>query len=170
MAEPNMPESTTTLRNPSDCSNEELRAFCALGGEVAAEGLLGLVKRAKTLAFRYEGDKLVGVAALKNPSPRYRREVFQDADAKLDAGTFPLELGWVVVDDQHKRKKHSLAVVESLLSDASTNIYATSSTANEPMHKGLRRFGFTATGKAYPSKEHEGQEVALFVRARPDDK
>lgn len=154
------------IKTPVECTSVELEAFCKLvasGGEVADAGLLERLRAAKSLAFCYEQGELAGVAALKNPDAGYRQRVFEGAKAKLDPETFPCELGWVVVSEGHRGKGLSAELVEPLIRESTGNVYATSNSGNERMHQGLRRFGFVETGQSYPSKEHPGTTLALFI-------
>ncbi|MEZ5831664.1 MAG: GNAT family N-acetyltransferase [Dongiaceae bacterium] len=160
---------SVAVKSPLQCTDAELSAFCDLviqGGEVTADGLLGRVRRARTLAFCYVDGALAGVAALKIPGAHYRGEVFQSAEVKLDPEQFPIELGWVFVLKDYRRRGLSADLVARLLSDVDANVYATSKSGNAAMHHTLRRFGFSGLGEEFPSKENPGEKLAFFARTK----
>ena len=62
------------IKSPSECSDSEIIGFKGMvlqGRQVSERGLGDLIKQAVFLAFRYESEKLVGVAALKKPRNGY---------------------------------------------------------------------------------------------------
>ena len=85
---------------PSECTDEQIGAFCDLvrkGDEVVSEGLEGRVRRAWLLAFGSADGSLVAVAGIKRPDPGYRAKVFDKSGTKLNPRDFVVELGWVMV-------------------------------------------------------------------------
>ena len=100
----------TEIRRPNGCSDSEIAAFCCFvrhGGEVEEVGLERKVRQARALCFLYVDDTLVGVAALKQPTERYRNNVFKKAAVPQDAALFDLELGWVYVPLEYRGKRYS---------------------------------------------------------------
>ena len=169
---------------PGQCTKDEIRAFrrlVLLGGEVASAGLEGLVRQARRLVVRYEGQDLAGVAGLKRPRSQYRQQVFQRAGVTLPGGTYPLELGWVYVAETFRRKGYSYRLVEAAMSGVNPEeVFATSETNNSAIHKALERHGLRRAGKDYPSNrgnrrinlflgqvDHQSQRTMLASDASP---
>ena len=134
------------------------------GGEVQPAGLAGRVKRAAFLAFAHDSEGLVGVAALKNPNAGYRANVFEKAESTL-AEDHPYELGWVYVVPAARRRGISGLLVRALFERGAAGVYATSRTRNDAMRRTLEQADFRVVGRPYPSAEHPGEELALFLRS-----
>jgi ribosomal protein S18 acetylase RimI-like enzyme len=143
------------IKHPDGCSDAEIAAFCCFvrhAGEVEAAGLEGRVRKAKALAFLYVEGTLVGVAALKQPRPKYRNDVFKKAAVPLEAPSFDLELGWVHVLPEHQGRRYSgvLSAAAKAQSDGAP-IFATTRAENIKMQKTLGRLKFKKIGNPYPS-------------------
>jgi hypothetical protein len=99
-------EPTIELETPDCCSTEHYDRFRHMvleAVEVAEAGFGARIARAEALAFLRHGPTFIGVGALKTPYPEYVRKVFKNAQAKDDAQTFKLEVGWVVIRSARKR-------------------------------------------------------------------
>lgn len=147
----------------------ELDAFCALirkGDEVDEAGLSARVRRADALASLRVGDRMVGVAARKNPEPSYRQRAFEKAGVGLDPAGFTHEIGWVFVDEDQRGKHSSRRLVAALLEELAGRQYATSRASNAAMHGTLRYFGFEAVGRPFPSVRHPEQDVSCLCESR----
>lgn len=142
-------------------------AFCQLvndGGEVDAAAVRSGAARAKVLAFAYMDGTLAGVAALKNPWPGYRNDVFEKAGITCDPASFPYELGYVSVAKEFEGQGLSKTLTSALLEGITEKVYATSATGKAFMHRTLARYGFTSTGADYPSANDPEKKLLLFVR------
>jgi len=164
-----------TSKAPRECTKVELAAFCRLvrdGGQVHDAGLEERVERAKKLVLLYDDATLAGTAAIKDPTPGYRRRVFQKAQVPDLEHAYRLELGYVVVEKDYKGRKLSRLLVEAALEGfTSTALFATSRADRERMHRTLARYSFSRVGEAYMSDE-EQCDVLLFVRPtaqQPDE-
>jgi GNAT superfamily N-acetyltransferase len=158
------------LRAPQSCSEAELSSFrdlVLLGGEVKADHLSVGVARAHLLAFMRIDGGLAGVGCLKNPLGNYSRTVFRKAKSKLDATSFPFELGYMSVAADHRGKGVSRLLADALTFDIPNNLFATSAVVNIAMHRTLDRVGFKAEGETYESREEVGKMLSLFVRGNP---
>jgi len=159
----------TEIKTPDGCSDAEIAAFCCFvcqGGAVEKRGLEGRVRQAKALAFLYVGDTLVGVAALKQPLPRYRDDVFKKATASQCATLFNLELGWVYILPEHRGKHYSEVLSAAAKSQSyNTPIFATTRLDNKPMQNTLERLGFKKIGDTYDSKcrDSTGSKYKLLL-------
>lgn len=157
------------VKKPSECSERELEAFEAFvikGGEVTAEGLRDLIKKAKGLVFLFEGDNtLAGIAALKYPNIGYKNRVFKKARAQEDPDKFTFEVGWIYVERQFRGRKYSHFLLEALLKLADENqVYATTREDNKAMQSTLIRYGFQQSGFSYVSKR---RDCNLLLLTRP---
>lgn len=157
------------VKAPDECSDAELDSFRALAEEsreVDPANLFARVRRAKWLAFLKLADETVGIAALKVPDRSYREKIATNAGARVDEGSFPYELGWVYIRPIAEGRKGSRQLVEALLERVgSAGIFATSATDKDRMHRTLRRYGFTQSGKSYASTLHPGRVLLLFLRS-----
>jgi predicted GNAT family N-acyltransferase len=153
-------------RTPSECTAQEIESFSdlvrkAFGSRDRAKE----IERARSLIFLREGEEIVGVAALKVPTRRRARAVFLSAGVSLASPAVPYELGWVVVDERNRERRHSRVLVESTLQAAGdADVFATSHDTNTPMHRTLQRYGFRQAGGPYYSRRHR-KRLVLFVRA-----
>lgn len=151
---------------PNDWTEEEKVAFEKLvvkGGEIDPHGLANRIELAYRLVLAFEGDELVGVGALKNPHG-HRDTVAKSSKAPMSAEEFPLELGWLYVEEKARRGGLGSAIVAKLMSNVSVGVYATSHTTNIPMHSVLMRHGFVRCGKDYPSTLRKDVVLRLFQK------
>jgi GNAT superfamily N-acetyltransferase len=160
-------EPTIDLKAPVGCSREERDRFRDMvleAGEVDVAGFDGRIARAEMLAFLRLGAATIAVGALKNPNRKYARKLFKSASAKDKAGTFGLELGWVVVAKAHRGNSFSRRIVEALVARAAgRKIYATSVSTRIPMHKALIACGFERDGVEWKSERRLDEILLLFV-------
>lgn len=153
---------------PRDFTAAEKQVMDALllkAGEVA-NGVLERIETARRVVMIKDGERVIATGAIKVPGHAYKADVFTKAKCPEAPNNFSIEFGWVVVDEDYKGQRLS-----SLISDAAMlgfegwPIYSTSRSTNERMHSSLLRHGLVRTGVEYPSKEHPGENIALFVRA-----
>lgn len=164
-----MNSSYRTIVEPPDAFSEsELNSFVCLvesGGAVRREGLKERVKNARTLAMLYASDELVGTAAIKAPSAKYRCDVFLKAKSNLPAENYPFELGWVCISPRYRHQRLAGDLVGAAMnSHRNYDVFAT--TGNDCMHRMLTKKGFVQVGSPYDSNEHLNQQISLFVRER----
>jgi len=152
---------------PNECSDKEIEDFAALvaaGGEVELEGLEARVRSAICLVFLSLGPCLVGVAGLKKPSERHRKEVSDASGVSLPAAQVPYELGWVFVMPSARGKRFSVELTRAAVDAAAgAGLFATSRTDNANMHATLMKFGFKEVGKKWRSKRGR-HSLMLFMR------
>jgi predicted GNAT family N-acyltransferase len=164
-------EPLVELKSPAKCAEAELSRFCGIvveAGEVDPDGLEDRVRKAEILAFLRLDDAIIAVGALKRQRTDYVARVFRKAEAKTFSAKFALELGWVVVIDDHRKKGYSNYVVAALVDTATgQNIYATSITKRFAMHAALLRYGFQRDGVEWESEWRMGKQLLLFVRHDP---
>lgn len=143
------------VKSPVECTNVEIGAFIAFvraGGEVSIQGLPERIRGAAALAFAYVDGLVVGVAALKQPQPSYRRRVSTESGAALSAQEFPFELGWVYVSPESRGKGLSFLLSQAALAESKgAGVFATSRTDNIAMHRSLAKLGFVASGNPFLS-------------------
>lgn len=155
------------VKDPCELTVDEIDAVCELickGAEVDEGGLSARVRQAEALARVRVGDRIVGVAALKNPQPGYRVGVFKKAKAALDPADFAHEIGWLFVEDDQRGRHFSRKMVGALLDQLTGSQYATSCAGNVAMHGTLYYFGFELVGQPFPSAKHPDHDLMLFVR------
>jgi hypothetical protein len=92
---------------PADCSESTFDAFLKLvakGGEVIGNNLKKRIKKAKLLAFCHDGNQLVGVGAIKNPSKKYKENTFIKAGHPEEGGNFKYEFGYLYVEEKYREQ------------------------------------------------------------------
>lgn len=142
---------------------DEFQALVRRGGEVNPASLPALVQDAAAIGLVERDGRIVAVAGLKRPNASYRAKVFTKAQV-ADPGRFPFELGWVFVQEEHRRRGISSLLVSALLQRIKdVSVYATSAADNVAMHGTLIKAGFVAVGEQYPSST-PGRRLILFVR------
>jgi GNAT superfamily N-acetyltransferase len=161
---------TSSIVLPSYCTAQALADFEKLviaGGAVDPQDLAQRILKASRLLFlRGSDDQLVGVGALKHPSPSYRSRVFAKAQATVPSDDYPVELGWVVVTKSHQGRRLSTRIVGELLPFAKNeNIYATTR-ADERVLSFAFDCGFRINGEPFPSGH--GYDLVLYVRNAHD--
>ncbi|MCJ7561134.1 hypothetical protein MUO79_11055 [Candidatus Bathyarchaeota archaeon] len=160
------------IKPPFQCTDKELEAFYQLlvsGGEVEERGLKDRVRRAKLLAFHYENQTLAGIAAIKFPTEKHKRDIFLKSKTSEDPKKYSLELGYAVTLEEYQGRHICSILAEELIrSFQDQNIYATTKTTKIPMQKILEHQGFKKTGEPYAGKirntRREGYLLQLFVR------
>src|SRR5262249_5216056 len=160
----------SSIFSPSDCTAQALADFEKLvieGGAVDPEGLGQRIRKASRLLFlRKSDDQLVGIGALKNPSPVYRNRVFANAQATVPPDEYPVELGWVVVAKSHQGRRLSTRIVSELLTFVrNQNTYGTTR-ADARVLSFAFDCGFRVNGKPFPSGH--GYDLVLYVRNAHD--
>lgn len=156
-----------TVTKPSDMTIADRAAFIDFvnhAGEVDPETLPGLVDQAIALITLHEDERLIGTAALKQPTVDYRKRTFRNAGQEQAETAYPLELGWVHVHQKHERKGHGLRLVVAALEAAKGDgVYAT--TKNDAMRAMLaKKLGFAKAGDDYPSKRKPEEMLSLYTR------
>jgi GNAT superfamily N-acetyltransferase len=158
-----------TVKHPGTCTPIELEEFAALvraGGEVESAGLDDRVKRARALLCLTEQGCTKGIAALKSPSARYTKRVFQKAQAAAVASEFKLELGWVFVLPSARGAglAHELVVAALGVADGCA-LFATTRSDNVAMLKVLKAHDFVSHGKVFASQRGDHHIVLLLRHA-----
>ena len=121
------------------------------------------IRAAKCLAFYYSpSGELVAIAALKAPNDEYRRDVFKMAGSPASYADYKVELGWVYVVPDYRRKQIATNLCEQLLlSAAGDQVFATTRSDNGVMSRILRACAFAEVGNPYM---HRGEQLRLYLR------
>ncbi|MCF6321940.1 MAG: GNAT family N-acetyltransferase [Rhizobiaceae bacterium] len=158
---------TLITKKPSECSVSELNKFVALveSGDEVIDGLICRVKtRGERLVFLYQSGVLAGTAAIKQPYEDYRSRVFNKAKTSLQPEDFSLELGWIVVSSEFRRKGYAgMLIKESMMVIGGKKTFATTRKDNEAIHHYLKSHKFSLCGEPYRSENRE-EHIVLFVR------
>lgn len=158
------------IREPSKCSQEELENFyqkVLKSEQVQKAGLRSRIKRAKILAFHYEENTLVSIAALKQPDEDYKKRVFRNAGVSEEADKYNLELGWVFTEKEYRGKGIGSGLVQRIIDEfGSQNIFSTTETRREdelPMTRILEKNGFEKLGKPYQGSLNR-RNLQMYIR------
>ncbi|WP_162246364.1 GNAT family N-acetyltransferase [Rhizobium sp. Root1204] len=151
---------------PKKCDEGELDAFCAIvgeGGEVI-DGMKDRAKEALRLGFiTYKGE-VVGTAGLKKPKASYRTKVFAKAKSSQPPTKYPYELGWIYLQEIHRKKGQMTRLINELMPLAKgAGMFSTTRSANAIMQEMLAQLDFRAEGEAYPSTLQPDETLQLFL-------
>ncbi len=156
----------TTILVPNDFDDQQISKFIALvntGGEVS-NLTEAKVRTAKYLAMTSIDGPLACVGALKLPENSYRNYVKTQSGFDLSCEHFPLELGWLVTDENFRRQGLARFVASGLVNKAQKGAFATTRLTNRHMHNMLQALGFHVEGNSYPSKRTPGEWLHLYIR------
>jgi GNAT superfamily N-acetyltransferase len=155
------------ILKPSECNASELEQFKRMvlkGGQVNENGLASRIFDAVLLAFHFDGDKLVGIAAIKNPRNSYKVGVFKKAGYLELESQFQMELGWVFTLKECRGQKIASNLIEELINYSnSKNLFATTKTNNTSMHYLLIKNGFEIFGKSFSGRD-TNYPLHLYLR------
>ena len=150
---------------PSQLSASQLAHFCELvkkGGEVAHAGLERRIRQAHLVAFIQVNSEMAAVGAIKRPSIQHRGRIERQSGYR-GVHNCSGELGYLYVEPQHRRKGFGRRITQKLLAAYGKGLYATTRAENAAAHRVLRACGFITVGDSWPSKEHPGEEIRLWV-------
>jgi GNAT superfamily N-acetyltransferase len=111
---------------PSDLSTEELETCAAIirrGDAVDPDSAGAELPRAQVLAVVRRGDDIVGVGVIKRIRRHYASSIADKSGASFDQDT--PELGYVAVDQEHRRHGLSHRIVAKLLLNHEGRLFAT---------------------------------------------
>lgn len=156
------------VRPPKNCSSVELDGSTQKledGGEIASD-LVKRAKRAFLLGFVSFEGAIVGTAALTKPPVSTRTKVLNLAKSKLDPNALDYELGWVLLDDNHRQKGQMTRLMKELLSQVKGSVvFAVSASTNQLVREVLTQFDFLQDGIEFGSRV---ETKKLFVRGAPE--
>jgi len=154
------------IKNPKNCSQDEIRQFAAMvtaGGEVDLSLLNKGLMRAYILAFEDDGEKPVAVGALKNPLVSYKKKIFTKSSSGLNANEPWLEMGWFYTIPEARKQGHAFKIMKALCSEAyGKKVYATVRSDNKAAQALLNKAGFKRIGEKYASTRGN-YELSLFI-------
>jgi GNAT superfamily N-acetyltransferase len=108
--------------------------------------------------------RLLAVGGIKVPASKGRQRKFELSGASVPFQDYPVELGWVFVDEAHRQRKLSGRVVDALLPHfRGQNCYARSKESRHAMHATLNKRGFKRVGEPYAS-DLADENILLFIR------
>jgi hypothetical protein len=156
------------IEKPSKFSPGELEEFAQLvstGGKVSMAGLPARLCNAHLLAtLRGTEGQLLATAGLKHPEPAYRERVSKKSGIPIPRVSYPLELGWVVVQPGAQGGKSFLLCSALLEAIPSKSVFATTGTENGRMQSTLGKLGFKREGGVWDSVEGD-EQLCLFTLA-----
>lgn len=127
---------------------ELVEAGGAIKGTVQIIGARLRRTRMLALSRAIDTDRIVGVAALKEPSEAYREGNFAAAGVPIIGYEAAPELGYVVIAEEMKGRRLSGCLVEAIVDEIHEPAFAT--TDSNTMRNNLQRSGFTRVGQEWP--------------------
>lgn len=146
---------------PDELSNAEIERCVAIirsGEAVDPEAAAAELPLASALAVARRGSVIVGVGAIKRVRIRYASRVAKESGFTFDPKT--PELGYVAVDENHRRQGLSHRILEALVAKHGGKLFVT--TDSEGMKKTLAAGGFEQQGR-----EWEGNRGQLSLWIKP---
>jgi ribosomal protein S18 acetylase RimI-like enzyme len=154
------------LKKPVACTEQELENFAQLvreGFDGSDSGLRARMQRAMQLALHHEPNVgLTAIAGLKSPAADQVRAIFETAGVDADPSDYDIELGWVYVAPEFRRKGIARGLCRKLLNRVgAAPLFATTRVENSPMKGLLDQLGFRSSGGPYPRRQ---QMFEAFLR------
>ncbi|SDA36029.1 hypothetical protein [Sphingomonas sp. NFR15] len=117
------------------------------------DDLLARLRRTRCVALLREtvGDRIVAVAAWKQPAATYRRGNFMAASAPIAGFESAPELGYVVIAPDMRGKQLSGGLVDAIVAQITEPTFAT--TDSPTMRNNLKRSGFAQVGNEWQGKK-----------------
>lgn len=153
---------------PAAFSESDLMQFKCIvihGGQVDENKLACRIKKAKFLVFLWNGDELIGCAAIKAPALSYRKKIFTNSKLSSEySAQFPFELGWIVVRYGYRGCGYARCLISAAMNshEASKGLFAT--TYNPRINEHLTTFGFQKEGSSYPSIKNKQEQLSVYLR------
>lgn len=111
-----------------------------------------LERTRKLFLLRIKVDnRIIGVAALKTPTSKYRARKFSAAGVPIANYANALELGYVVIAEEMRGQKLSGVLCDAVSQEISEPAFAT--TDSNTMKKNLERSGFTTAGREWQGRK-----------------
>jgi len=158
---------TINIKMPSNCSINEIREFASLvikGGEVLQNGLVKRIQNASLLGFATENGLIVSVAAIKQPSQKYRHNVFKESGSCLFPGDYVLEYGWAFTEESYRGRGFARTLLTKLLTNVKNQtLWATTRETNSRIHTILKKYGFQRTGHSFRGRN---DNLILWTKGR----
>jgi GNAT superfamily N-acetyltransferase len=156
--------SRTEVRAPGKYAEHDLGVIEQLvrkGGEVDEALLPANLRRSRKIAVACEAKRFVSVCALKGDNPRHRRSVSANSGQALPESA--PEFGYVFTEEAYRGRGYGSAACAALL-EGLPFVYATTRTTNRDMRRILDKSGFEEIDRPWPSTEHPGELVTLWIR------
>lgn len=142
---------------------DSFTGFVVAAGEINPATMPALIEQALSLLTLYDGDRLIGTAAIKRPIAAHHQNEFAKAKVGALAANYPFELGWVVVDSAFRRQGHGRALVAHAIRQLDGRaVYVT--TKSDTMRAMLPEFDFRPIGESYPSEREPAMSLSIHVR------
>lgn len=142
----------------NDLSSDDQRAaaeLVVLGGAVVGSVADILARLSRTLSITLLRqpltNRIIAVAALKQPVANYRRDIFTKAGVSFAGFETSHELGYVAISPNMRGKRLSGSLVTAIVEQITSPTFAT--TDNKTMQNNLARSGFTRVGDAWQGKK-----------------
>ena len=157
---------------PDSFSDEDIQAAARLtkaGGALpATEEVIALrIRRSRRLGLCKVGPTVVGVVSIKEPSPNYRKGVFQKAEALSTLFSAAPELGYVTIHKEWRGRKLAQKLVGAALQELTETCYATTDDAS--MKAILSKVLFSQLGKEWKGARGVLSLWTLNDRSKLDD-
>jgi hypothetical protein len=146
----------------------EIERVVLEGGEVSPANVRERLEQAALIARLRDGNAVLAVAVLKRPALSYVQRLIKKSSYPGLSGEF-LELGYISVLRQHQDKKLGKQITAEIVKQVSSEtshvkLFAT--TRKDSVRHILSLNGFHQEGQQWPSKEHPGSNLDLWVLIR----
>ena len=134
---------------------QQILDLILLGNEVDSSTLSRSLSQSALIGIYKDKDKVIATATIKKPLGSYKKGIFTKAKTNLSADNYFFELGYVIVDENHRNKKLGQTLCQELCKlFLSKNIFATTRTNNTYMQKILADNLFIEQGTPYCSRDN----------------
>lgn len=144
------------IKNATQFTVEEINQFKELlkkGGQVDPNTIEKLLHKNPVLAMIFDNKRIISIGCMKIPFKNHKKYVFEKSKSTLNPNDYSLELGWLVTDENYRRKGYCELIIQELLVKFSNKkIYATTQQNNEKIQSILEKNNFKISGQEFPSK------------------
>jgi predicted GNAT family N-acyltransferase len=162
-AENSTEEYEVTRHAPGDLVDGDHNTCIAIikrGHAVNPESADDELGRSEVIAIARKGADIVGVGAIKRVRTGYASTIASSRKSGSSFDPNTLELGYVAVDAQHRKRGLSHRIVAELLSKHPGRLFAT--TSNDGMKKTLAGAGFVRKGREWRGQNHN--QLSLWIK------
>ncbi len=139
------------IRKPNDVSADfivQIMELLEQGGQISMRGIEKRLMSADLIAIIVNNGMIMTAAVLKNPSPNYKKKVFESAKVGAAASQFEKELGYIVTHPEFEGRKLCQKLLSVFIPQINGfNLFATTRKASV-IHI-LGKFEFKKFGEPY---------------------
>lgn len=126
-------------------------------------GLENRIMESQKLFFVYEDEKVIGIAAIKNPRDTYIKKIFSKSNTSHILNDGMKEIGWIFILEEYRRMNICKSLFKYILENTDQkNIFVTIRASNTAMQHVLESNNFIQVGNDYLS-ERGDYKLKIYI-------